>query len=588
MTSRKVRLLRLVVASPGDVQRERDIVQEVASEIDREYGSDLGLHIEVVRWETDAFPAFDPQGPQKVIDSVLNIADCDILVGIFWKRFGTPALKANSGTEHEIQTAYESWLEKQSPNIMLYFNTKPYSPKTGDEAKQWAEVLDFRQRSSVKGLWWPYNGPSHFQRVFHSHLSQVVKRLATPASAQPSERQISPDSHEIEDRNAYISRYQALIAESATEIVLSTSKLHRSERSPDAKVINTSLRKAHERGVDVRILVADGYDRLPGALEVTGELGIALRFDPNIHFSDVNYACFDRRAAIVAARTPSATQADYRRSFSWVEFRSEALAAALVNDFEHQWKSPISRSVTQYLREILPTRLPANAAGEDIDRVAHHLAIPPALVEAYLRPKAAKIFLLGRPGSGKTTVARAVKEAVESTGAAGSVKLLSDAAYLWRIFRASGPGDDSVEPTKDGGYLIKDPALYQRAAEDLAKRAKRMQARATLLILELSRRNYIGALETLERAGVELDLIVYLNVDLETALRRNRQRAMASRGDRHYVSEQEMRTTFASDDLDELKKKYKGRILVLSEAAEPAEPAAVRGHAAQILERMKD
>src|ERR1700750_620430 len=98
MTSEKVRLLRLVVASPGDVQRERNLVQIVANEVDREYGADLGLRIEVLRWETDAFPAFHLQGPQKLIDSILNIADCDILVGIFWKRFGTPTLDANSGT----------------------------------------------------------------------------------------------------------------------------------------------------------------------------------------------------------------------------------------------------------------------------------------------------------------------------------------------------------------------------------------------------------------------------------------------------------------------------------------------------------
>jgi thymidylate kinase len=588
MASEKVRLLRLVVASPGDVQRERDAVQAVANEADREYGSKLGSRIEVVRWETDAFPAFHAQGPQKIIDSVLNIDECDVLVGIFWKRFGTPTLKVNSGTEHEIRTAYKSWLEKQSPHIMLYFNKEPYSPDTGDELKQWAEVLQFRHDFSDKGLWWPYNGPADFERLFRRHLRQVIERLMAPASAEPSGQETKPDSREIQDRNAYISRYQALIAESAKEIVLSTSKLHRSEKSPEAKVINTGLREAHERGVDIRILVADGYDRLPGALEVTGELGIALRFDPRIHFSDVNYACFDRRAAIVAARTPSAPQADYQRSFSWVEFRSEALAAALVNDFERQWKSPISRSIRQYLREILPTRLPAGAVEEDITRVAHHLAIPPALVESYLTSKASKIFLLGRPGSGKTTVARAIKEAVESTGVSGSVKWLSDATYLWRIFRTSGSGIDSVEPTEDGGYFIKDPALYRRAAQDLARRAKRMQSRVALLILEFSRCDYIGALETIEQEGVEPDLIVYLDVDLETALHRNRQRATAKRGDRHYVSEKEMRTTFASDDLEELKEKYKGRILVLSEATEPDEPAIVRGHAAQILERMKD
>ena len=243
MTSKKVRLLRLVVASPGDVQRERNIVQAVASDVDREYGADLGLHIQVVRWETDTFPAFHFRGPQEVINSILNIADCDILVGIFWKRFGTPTLGANSGTEYEIRTAYQSWLEKQTPQIMLYFSTKPYSPETADELKQWEEVFQFKQRYLDKSLWWSYKGPSDFERLFGQHLPRVIKQLTGSTSAEPSEQHVNPDSHEIRDRSAYISRYQALISESAKEIVLSTSKFHRSEQSHDAITINTALRQ---------------------------------------------------------------------------------------------------------------------------------------------------------------------------------------------------------------------------------------------------------------------------------------------------------------------------------------------------------
>ena len=32
----------------------------------------------------------------------MQIADSDVVVGIFWKRFGTPTRDAQSGTEYEL------------------------------------------------------------------------------------------------------------------------------------------------------------------------------------------------------------------------------------------------------------------------------------------------------------------------------------------------------------------------------------------------------------------------------------------------------------------------------------------------------
>ena len=52
-----------------------------------------------------------------MIDASLRIKDCDILIGIFWKRFGTPVQGANSGTAHEFRRAYEEWQRTRRPHI---------------------------------------------------------------------------------------------------------------------------------------------------------------------------------------------------------------------------------------------------------------------------------------------------------------------------------------------------------------------------------------------------------------------------------------------------------------------------------------
>ena len=70
-----VTVLRVVVASPGDVQPERDVVPEVLEELNRSVCRDRGIRLEVVRWETDSHPGFHQLGPQGLIDPILRLED---------------------------------------------------------------------------------------------------------------------------------------------------------------------------------------------------------------------------------------------------------------------------------------------------------------------------------------------------------------------------------------------------------------------------------------------------------------------------------------------------------------------------------
>jgi hypothetical protein len=171
-----VQLLRIVVASPGDVQAERDVLPAIAEELNSGIAVSYGLRLEVGRWETDGYPGFHPEGPQGLIDPVLRIEDCDVLIGIFWKRFGTPTQDAQSGTEHEFRRAYEAWQQRGRPHIMMYFNERPYKPKTRAEIEQWGQVLDFQSAFPPEGLWWPYKNKTHFEKLERRHLTQWLRQ----------------------------------------------------------------------------------------------------------------------------------------------------------------------------------------------------------------------------------------------------------------------------------------------------------------------------------------------------------------------------------------------------------------------------
>src|SRR6516165_868372 len=173
----QVRVLRIVVASPGDVQAERKALPDVIDEINRGVAADRNLRLELSRWETDTYPGFHADGPQGEIDKILRIDDCDLLIGIFWHRFGTPTMDAASGTEHEFRLAYQTWQRSRRPQIMVYFNANAYSPRSREETDQWGRVLEFQRNFPKEGLWWPYRGSKHLASLVRNHLTHYVRTL---------------------------------------------------------------------------------------------------------------------------------------------------------------------------------------------------------------------------------------------------------------------------------------------------------------------------------------------------------------------------------------------------------------------------
>jgi hypothetical protein len=117
----QVRKVRIFVASPGDLESERNQLFKVVTELNLTISAiapEKGVVLELVRWETNAAPGLGVD-PQKVVNE--QIGDYDIFVGMMWKRMGTPTTTAQSGTEEEFQRAYEKVGEKQIASCPFLF-----------------------------------------------------------------------------------------------------------------------------------------------------------------------------------------------------------------------------------------------------------------------------------------------------------------------------------------------------------------------------------------------------------------------------------------------------------------------------------
>ena len=120
-------LLQVFVASPGDVDDERIILEDVINEFNLTWGDRHGVRLELLKWETHSRPGFGADGQDVINKQIGN--EYDIFLGIMWGRFGTPTGRAESGTEEEFNRAYARLAD--SPNtvqIMFYFKDAGIPP----------------------------------------------------------------------------------------------------------------------------------------------------------------------------------------------------------------------------------------------------------------------------------------------------------------------------------------------------------------------------------------------------------------------------------------------------------------------------
>lgn len=146
----------------------------------------MPFHLEVYAWEGRTRP--DVGRPQDVILKQIRIEECDVFIGIFWKRFGTPPGAHRpqdgrpylSGTEEEIDKAVEC--RRKSPNgrpvIMLYRKMDPLPPSmTPDDYVQYARVIEFFRQCEPGGehpaLVAQFTG-TQFSPLLRDHLLQFV------------------------------------------------------------------------------------------------------------------------------------------------------------------------------------------------------------------------------------------------------------------------------------------------------------------------------------------------------------------------------------------------------------------------------
>ncbi len=174
-----------------------------------------------------------------------------------------------------------------------------------------------------------------------------------------------------------------------------------------------------------------------------------------------------------------------------------------------------------------------------------------------------KVFILGRPGTGKSTVAQILETIARENG--WSTCHFYDYKYLHdrflqevrdnipdedRSFHRKGPEACEGFDVREDKFKVLDTVLKQMA--DGVRGEEQDQSEANkLLLIEFARKEYTRALDIFGYEILQGAHLLYVNLDLENCIKRVRQRAIENRSRSeydHFVSDYIMRGYYREDD----------------------------------------
>ena len=189
------------------------------------------------------------------------------------------------------------------------------------------------------------------------------------------------------------------------------------------------------------------------------------------------------------------------------------------------------------------------------------------------------IFLLGRPGCGKSIIYNMLGELLRKEKLASEVMRIDDFPVLNEIV------DEDKEfrrhLRKEGGFEVTDLSMLDDVLKRINGQLKKLGKLGRIIFVEFSRDSYVHAMENFDRDVLNRSLILYIyapfNVCLERNIRRFREGPKGL--DDHIVPSDMMHKYYRNDDYeklflkseDELKKHAPAKIIVIKNDVESLE-----------------
>jgi len=171
-----------------------------------------------------------------------------------------------------------------------------------------------------------------------------------------------------------------------------------------------------------------------------------------------------------------------------------------------------------------------------------------------------KLFILGRPGSGKSSAARIIATIARCRG--WNTTHINDYDILKEMAQAD-TAHKNLRQTEHGGFDVQDFSVLDIALKDVEKRAQhRSLEQDTLVIIEFARDDYSKALKWFSSGFLQDAYFLFMHLDLDTCIQRIQKRITYTYtdppiSDNHYVSEEIVRGYYQMDNRQYIKDSLK-------------------------------
>lgn len=163
------KVFKILIASPGDVGAEREAIAEVIAKWNSINAERQNIVLLPVGWETHSAPLLGNRAQGIINEQVVD--GCDMLVGVFWTRLGSPTGVSESGTVEEVE-----WFIQHNKPVMLYFSGQQVDI-TSIDLKQLEALREFQKKMQKVGLTGAYRDIGDFKDQLLSQISINIQRI---------------------------------------------------------------------------------------------------------------------------------------------------------------------------------------------------------------------------------------------------------------------------------------------------------------------------------------------------------------------------------------------------------------------------
>ena len=175
-----IQVYDLLISCPSDVSSYVEMLEKEINHFNNFYGRFNDIIIRTKYWSRDSFSEIG-NTPQETLNKQI-VDNSDLILAVFWTRFGTPTENYGSGTEEEIERFIS-----EKKQVFLYFLDKPVNPSKLD-FEQYNKLNGFKEKYKSQGIYFTVEDEDNLTSKFKDNLELYFDSIVRGAKLKSTNK----------------------------------------------------------------------------------------------------------------------------------------------------------------------------------------------------------------------------------------------------------------------------------------------------------------------------------------------------------------------------------------------------------------